>query len=371
MKYDLNDKLDIFKCLMLMASNFTEDYTHILKAKNQKVFSNYQDAYFASSNKEDDFYEQMPTTLEKQIELLHKSPYDFFNQSNYKKALTKIGIEDAPLLENWELNYLHEEYLEIVKDELEDEDRETRGFKQVLAWCRRNKNEFIGQQNYEIVRQFIFDNRFGFSSKKHFEEEMKKLGIGEPLTTYLETATETYNANNHFHCSYCGKPISKNQKDILTCIHYRCRDFNLRNIKNLQSVKNKKVFWSRAYYRSVIIPTFLELEIDEEVQKTLPMASIILFPGIERDGDRLISLGEKDLLIDAKDYKHKNHLFAFLNSERGSKIRPGTLIVTNNQMVGILKDKALKEKGIEVIRLSDLSKYLKKYFKFEQKEFEI
>lgn len=367
--YGVEEKVEIFKKLMLVAYDYTNQFVTLESKFSSQVFSDYQDAYFTSRNKSNDFFEWMPTDSGKKILLLERNAFEIFNENAFIKELEKMGVANEPFIEGIDFNEIHDENLELFQEELMDVDRDTKGFTLILRTCRNDGNSFNGQQNYNEIRNFIFESRYGFSNMASFEMELKKRGIKKPFSDLLKESLEVIEVKDgygYYHCFQCGRPVSKRQLHNTKCVHYRCKEHNAIYRNKLRDVSNKTLFWNKGFYKSVIIPTFLEESIMSCINRLLPEASVIKYPDIERMGDILVELYDKKLCIDAKDYKNKRALIKYLKSERNQNMPAGTLIVTNDLIQGSLKDNELNSRGIEIYRLKELKTILVNKFKPKQ-----
>jgi len=362
-------RIKTFEQLVITAYKISEDYQYVVSDDVDLLCSDYINLYFSSRNVSN-FVERMPTNPKKLIDLLNKSPYEWFVEQNYSTRLTKINIPDEPVLTNFEFNESFNAYLNLLQDKYDDEDLGTSHFRKILIMCRNNPIQEIGQKDYEIVRNFIFEKREGFNGESDLKKEARKRGIESQYIEHLMQHIQCVNPNlteDYYHCAYCGSPTYKLRNNNSQCQtgNIRCESANRRRVNQLKFINNKTVFWNVDFYRSIIIPTFLEKQIADVVKKELPNATIKWFPNIERDGDLEVQLGKKILRIDAKDYKDRDDLFGYL---REVKIKPGTLIVTGDIIDGSLQRAEFTKLGLKLIRIKQLRKYLSDYFEHTQME---
>ena len=161
----------------------------------------------------------------------------------------------------------------------------------------------LSQKGYVYCRKFFILHKVASTIELlEFREKLSDMGVEYSLIEKIVEAAYEYIPNDCLYECKCGWTVSRNEQEIYTCIHERCRK-ETNNFTNLKLLKDKVMMkrLRRGVMRYLALPGELEIKIEKYCDKKEGLI-VELWP--EKDTyDIKVSLpNKKEYIIDAKDY---------------------------------------------------------------------
>ncbi|WP_160680720.1 hypothetical protein [Clostridium sp. C8-1-8] len=282
------------------------------------------------------------------INYLNETTIKEMNVENIEKYIDASSL-DVTLLDN---NIVNTNLLEIL-DALNIRS-ETR-FDKLYKFCQNHKH---GQIIYTHTRLFISNHPIIHKSMfKNIKEAVElKIFIKLPalskedrdfIFNYVKSNYKTIRVNRDkiATCERCGYLIGDDSDSFK--YHKQCQGYKILYTE----VSNDLLVAEASAYKDIVLPTRLEIEIKEALEKN--GYKIELFPSLELEGDIKVYISTKELLLDAKAYEIPAYLKKELDKKPHYKNR---LIVVPSRVYPSMSD--LKTLGYKIHSIDTLLQYL-------------
>lgn len=284
---------------------------------------------------------------------------DFVNYLN-ETTITEMKVENIEkyiddsklnitLLDN---NIVNVRLLEIL-DTLRNRS-ETR-FDKLYRFCQNHKsgqsiytNTRLFISNYPIIHKNVFKNlKDAIELKIFIKVPTLSKEDRDFIFDYVKSNYKTVNFNKDkiATCERCGYLIGEDA-DFFK-YHKQCQDYK---VVYAEATGNTLVAEASAY-KDIVLPTRLEIEIKESLEKS--GYKIELFPSLELEGDIKVFINDKEILLDAKAYETPTYLKKELDKKPHYKNR---LIIVPSRVYNSMAD--LKVFGFKIHSIDTLLQYL-------------
>lgn len=282
------------------------------------------------------------------INYLNETTINQMNVENIEKYIDASSL-DVTLLDNNIVNAKLHEILDALNNRSEIR------FDKLYKFCQNHK---YGQIIYTNTRLFISNHPIIHKSMfKNIKDAVElKIFIKVPalskedrdfIFNYVKSNYKTISVNKDkiATCERCGYLIGDDCESFK--YHKQCQGYKTLYIETSSTL----LVAEASAYKDIVLPTRLEVEIKESLEKN--GYKIELFPSLELEGDIKVSINSKELLLDAKAYEIPAYLKKELDKKPHYKNR---LIIVPSRVYNSMSD--LKALGYKIHSIDTLLQYL-------------
>lgn len=213
---------------------------------------------------------------------------------------------------------IHEVFHPLLFGVKSVEDLQQREWEKVLHYLRHEDNRPYEQRHQDYITLRV--DLFGctpFIKRTELVKYLRKFKKHELIEKFIDQAYRWWNQKFAVLCNYCGYPMELDEYGNSTCIgsemcsHYTQKFFDKE--KRIDTSEEDYFVLEKGYYFYTTKPTKFDWHVYVNCRRIFPTA--ILYPDLERSGDVMISLKDREMKIDCKTHRNPAELFQHLQED--------------------------------------------------------